>query len=192
MSPSATSTRFLNPSRDGDSPTALGSLVQCFITLSIKKFFLICKPPLMKLAAIASRPTAGYLGEDINPHLTTPSFQVAVESDKVSPQPPLLQTEQPQLPQPLPISFVLQTLQEPCCPSLDMLQPLNVLLGVRDPKPNTALKVHTVSEVWRTQAQALQQCPHPPTNPASSIFFAAPWLHKALPSTAGTLKVIIS
>ena len=30
MSPSATSTRFLTPSRDGDSPTSLGSLVQCF------------------------------------------------------------------------------------------------------------------------------------------------------------------
>ena len=41
MSPSATSTRFLNPSRDGDSPTALGSLVQGLTTLPVKKFFLI-------------------------------------------------------------------------------------------------------------------------------------------------------
>ena len=30
MSPSATSTHFLNPSRDGDSTTLLGSLVHCF------------------------------------------------------------------------------------------------------------------------------------------------------------------
>jgi len=32
---------FLNPSRDGDSSTALGSLVQRLTTLSVKKFFLI-------------------------------------------------------------------------------------------------------------------------------------------------------
>jgi len=30
----------LNPSRDGDSTTALGSLVQCLTTLSAKNFFL--------------------------------------------------------------------------------------------------------------------------------------------------------
>jgi len=57
------------------------------------------EPPLMQLEVVASRPIAGYLGEETNPCLTTPSFQVVVESDKVSLQPPLLQTEQPQLPQ---------------------------------------------------------------------------------------------
>jgi len=36
------------------------------------------------------------------------SFQVIVETDKVSLEPPLLQTEQSQLPQPLPIRLVLQ------------------------------------------------------------------------------------
>jgi len=41
MSPGATSTHFLNPSRDGDSTTALGSLVQCLTALSAKKCFLI-------------------------------------------------------------------------------------------------------------------------------------------------------
>jgi len=51
--------------------------------------------PLMQLEAIASHPIAGYLGAETNPHLTTPSFQGAVESDKVSPQPPLLQTSLP-------------------------------------------------------------------------------------------------
>ena len=53
MSWSATSTRFLNTSRDGDSTTFLGSLT----TLSVKKFFLIfpniqSKPPLMQREAI--------------------------------------------------------------------------------------------------------------------------------------------
>jgi len=43
------------------------------------------KPPLMQLEAIASRPIAGYLGEETNPCLTTPSCQEAVESEKVPP-----------------------------------------------------------------------------------------------------------
>ena len=41
MSWSAISTCFLNTSRDGDSTTSLGSLLQCVTTLSGKKFFLI-------------------------------------------------------------------------------------------------------------------------------------------------------
>ena len=98
------------------------------------------EPPLMQLEAIASRPIAGYWGEETNPCLTTPSCQGVVESEKVSPQPPLLQTEQPQLPQLLLIRLVLQTPHQPRCPSLDTLQPLNVLLVVRGPELNTALK----------------------------------------------------
>jgi len=56
------------------------------------------KPLLMQLEAIASHLIASYLGEQTNTCLTITSFQVAVESDKVSPQ-PLLQTEQPQFSQ---------------------------------------------------------------------------------------------
>ena len=79
------------------------------------------KPPLMQLEAIASRPVASYLGKETNTRLTTPSFQVAVGSDEVSPQPPLLQTKQPQLPQLLLLRLVLQTPHQPPCPSLDTL-----------------------------------------------------------------------
>ena len=50
----------------------------------------------MQLEAISSCPIGSYLGEETNTHLTTTSFQVVVETDKVSPQPPLLQTKQPQ------------------------------------------------------------------------------------------------
>ncbi|KAK4814157.1 hypothetical protein QYF61_009975 [Mycteria americana] len=59
------------------------------------------KPPLVQLEAISSCPMAYYLGQETDPHLSTTSFQVAVESDKVSPQPPFLQAKQPQFPQPL-------------------------------------------------------------------------------------------
>jgi len=80
------------------------------------------KPPLTQLEPIASRPIASYLGEETNPRLATPSLQAAVESNKVPPQPPLLQTEQPQLPQLLLIRLVLQTPHQHRCPSLDTLQ----------------------------------------------------------------------
>jgi len=42
------------------------------------------KPPLTQLEAISSRPIASYLGEETNTCLTTASFQVVVESKKVS------------------------------------------------------------------------------------------------------------
>ncbi|KAK4816299.1 hypothetical protein QYF61_014597 [Mycteria americana] len=99
------------------------------------------KPPLAQLEAISSHPITSYLGEETNPHLSTPSFQVVVESNKVSPQPPFLQTKQPQFPQLLLIRLLLQTLHQLCCPSLDMLQHLNVSLVVRGPKLNTVFEV---------------------------------------------------
>ena len=55
------------------------------------------EPPLTQLEVISSHPISGYLGDETNTHLTTTAFQVVVESDEVSPQPPLLQSEQPQL-----------------------------------------------------------------------------------------------
>ncbi|KAK4827063.1 hypothetical protein QYF61_013704, partial [Mycteria americana] len=99
------------------------------------------KPPLVQLDAIYSHPIICYSGEDTNTHLATTSFQVAVESNKVSPQPPLLQAKQPQFPQLLLIRLVLQTLHQLRCPSLDTLQQLNVPLVVRGPTLNTVFEV---------------------------------------------------
>ncbi|KAK4824730.1 hypothetical protein QYF61_018118, partial [Mycteria americana] len=98
------------------------------------------KPPLVQLEAISSRPITCYLGKETDPHLSTTSFQAVVESHKVSPQPPFLQAKQPQFPQPLLIRLVLQTLHRLRCPSLDMLQHLNVSLVVRGPKLNTVFE----------------------------------------------------
>ncbi|KAK4818693.1 hypothetical protein QYF61_017914 [Mycteria americana] len=130
MSLSTSSKRLLNTSRDGDSTTSLGSLVQCLITLSVKRD---------------------------RPHLSTASFQAVVESDEVSPQPPFLQAEQPQVPQPLPISLVLQTLPQLRCPSLDTLQPLNVSLVVGGPTLNTAFEVRP----HQCRVQGHDHCPSP-------------------------------
>ena len=77
--------------------------------------------------AISSGPVC-CLGEEAKPLLTTASLQAVVECNEVSPEPPLLQTEQSQLPQPLLIRLVLQTPHQFRCPSLDTLQGLNVFL----------------------------------------------------------------
>ncbi|KAK4812871.1 hypothetical protein QYF61_024168, partial [Mycteria americana] len=97
------------------------------------------KPPLAQLEAISSCPIT------------------FVESDEVSPQPPFLQAEQPQVPQPLPISLVLQTLPQLRCPSLDTLQPLHVSLGVRGPTLNTAFEVRP----HQCRVQGHNHCPTP-------------------------------
>ena len=88
---------------------------------------------LVRLEAIPSSP--------IDSHINTTSLQVVAESSKTSPEPPLLQTKQSQLPQLFFIRLVLQTPHQFCCPSLDMFQGLNVLLVVRGPKLNTILEV---------------------------------------------------
>ncbi|KAK4817835.1 hypothetical protein QYF61_000670 [Mycteria americana] len=100
------------------------------------------KPPLVQLEAISSCPITCYLGEETDPHLSTTSFQAVVESNKVSPQPPFLQAEQPQLPQLLLIRLLLQTLHQLRCPSRDTLQHLNVSLVVGGPKLNTVFEGH--------------------------------------------------
>ena len=87
--------------------------------------------------AIPSDPIYGYSGEEVGPHLATTSFQEVVKNNKVSPEPPHLQTEQSQLPQPFLIRPVLQTPHQLHCPSLDTLQGLSVFLVVRGSKLNT-------------------------------------------------------
>ena len=52
----------------------------------------------MQLEAIPSSSIASYSGEEADPHLAITSVQVVVESDKVSLEPPLLQTKKSQLP----------------------------------------------------------------------------------------------
>ena len=67
------------------------------------------EPFLVQLEAIPSSPITDYMGEEADPQLTTTSLWVVIESNKVSPEPPLLQTKQSQLPQTLLIRLVLQT-----------------------------------------------------------------------------------
>ena len=91
------------------------------------------KPPLVQLEVVSACIVTYYLGDETDPHLPTTSFQVAVESNQVSPEPPLLQAKHPQFPQLLLTELVLQPLHQLRCPSLDTLQPLSACLIVRGP-----------------------------------------------------------
>ena len=64
------------------------------------------KPSLAHLEAVFSYPVTSFLGEEIDTHLTTISFEMVVESNKVSPQPGFLQAKQPQFPQLLLVGVV--------------------------------------------------------------------------------------
>lgn len=87
-----TSTQLLNPSRNGDSTTGLGSLCQNWTNLSLKKFFPNArrKPSLRQLESVSPHAT---VGAEPNAHLATPSCQGVVQSKKVPLEPPCLQTE---------------------------------------------------------------------------------------------------
>ena len=71
----------------------------------------------------------------------TQSKDVVVVSYMVSPEPPLFQTKQSQLPQLLLIRLMHQTLHQLCCPSLHMLQGPNAFFAVMSSKLNTVIKV---------------------------------------------------
>jgi len=81
---------------------------------------ILSKPLLVQLEAVSSCPTACYMGEGTYTHLTTTSFQLVVESNKISSQPPLFHTKQPEFPQLLLIRHVLKTLHQLLCQALIM------------------------------------------------------------------------
>ena len=59
------------------------------------------EPSLAQPEAIPSLPITSYVGEEADPNLAATSFQGVIESGKVFPEPPLLQTKQSQFLQPL-------------------------------------------------------------------------------------------
>jgi len=104
MALSTTSKYFLNVSRHGDSSTSLESLFQHLTTLTENEAFLISNldlprnnlrplPLILSLVTWEKRPTP------TSTNMATTIFQVVEESDKVSAEPPLPQTEKSQFPQ---------------------------------------------------------------------------------------------
>ena len=89
------------------------------------------KRTLAQLKAISPRPVTCHQRVETNPALAVSTFQILEEGKKISPQPPLPQTKQPQFLQSLLVGHTLQALHKPCCPSLDLLQRLSVLSVLR-------------------------------------------------------------
>lgn len=126
-----------------------------------------------------------YLAEEANYCFTTTSFHVIVESDNVSPQPPLLQTGRSQFCQPHLIRLELQSTHQICYPSLETLQGLNIFLLVRGTKLNTAL------EMWPHQCWVQRKKPCTSSGRWHQLLFlysAVPSLHHRRPSDwSGTI-----
>lgn len=74
---SVTSTYLFNTLRDADLATSLSMQLQGLTILFVKEIFpnVQSKPSLVQLQATSSHPVSCYLGEDIDPHLATASFQ---------------------------------------------------------------------------------------------------------------------
>ena len=83
------------------------------------------EPPLAQRKAIINHPITAYLREEAEHNLTTTSLQVVTESSKVFHEPPFLQNKQCQFPHLPLIRYVLQTVHQLHCHSLDMLQDSN-------------------------------------------------------------------
>ena len=79
-----------------------------------------CNDPLVKLDTVSSCPIPCYQEDDIDTRLLTTCFQVVVHSDKVSPQPPFLQTEDPHFTQLCIRALALYGLHQLRCSSLDV------------------------------------------------------------------------
>ncbi|KAK4814100.1 hypothetical protein QYF61_008195 [Mycteria americana] len=122
-----------NVSRDGASTTSLGNLFQCLTTLMVKNLFLKSS---LNLPSLSLKPLLLVLSQQALP-------KILEGCSKVSPQPSLLQAEQPQLSQPVLVGEVLQPLDHFHGPPLDLLQQLHVLLVLRAPELDAVLQVRS-------------------------------------------------
>lgn len=95
----------------------------------------------MQPEAIFSCPIDYDLRGETDTQLSSTSFQRVVEHEKVSPQAPLLQANEPQFPELFLTGPVIQTLLQLCCPSLDQFQYVSVCPPLRGPRANLGFQV---------------------------------------------------
>lgn len=129
MSQSATPKSPLNTHGDNDPTTSLGRLFQCLTSYSAKNFSLIFN--LTSPGALWGHPFSCcplFPGKRDWLSLATTSFQGVVESKKIPPNPDFLHAEPPQIPQLILIRFVIQTLHQLPCLSLQYLSSSQLLV----------------------------------------------------------------
>jgi len=137
----APSNLALNTAREGAARAALGSLFQCLTTLTVKDFFLISK---LNLPSFSLKPSPLVLSLQafvVPLQLSCRPLRVLEGCNKVSPEPSLLQAEQPQLSQPFLIAEVFQASNHLCGPPLAPLQQVRVFPVLRAPELDAGLQV---------------------------------------------------
>lgn len=123
-----------NISEDRDATTSLGNFYQCSVILIVKMFFLVFGQSLQfQYVPITSGPVTGHHWKEPGSLLIVPSFQLFIHIDKVLLEPPLLQAELFQLAQPFFVGEMLQSLHDPCGPSLHSLQCVHVSFQLESP-----------------------------------------------------------
>jgi len=125
----APSNLALDTAREGAATASLGNLCQCLTTLIVKNFFLISN---LNLLSVESHYPLSYCYttlEKVPLKLSCSPLHVLKGCCKVSPQPSLLQDEQPQLSQPFLIEEVFQSLDRFCSLPLDPLQQVHVSIS---------------------------------------------------------------
>ncbi|KAK4815434.1 hypothetical protein QYF61_002649, partial [Mycteria americana] len=138
----ALSNLTLNTSRGGASTTSLDDLLQCFTTLIVKHFFLLSN---LNLSSFSSKPLPLVLSlealvKSLSPVFLISPLYVLKGCSKISPEPSLLQAEQPQLSQPFFIGQVFQPSDHFHGPPLDPLEQVHILLVLGTPERDTVLQ----------------------------------------------------
>ncbi|KAK4808149.1 hypothetical protein QYF61_000129 [Mycteria americana] len=119
-----------------------GNLFQCLTALIVKNFFLISNLNLtfFQFKAITPCPITTCPCQKSLSSFPVGPLQVLEGCYKVSPEPSLLQAEQPQLSQPVFIGEVFQPSDHLGGPPLDLLQQVHVLLMLGAPELDTVLQ----------------------------------------------------
>ena len=142
------------------STTSLGNLFQCLTTLIVKNVFLISN---LNLPTFSLKPLLFVVSLHALVKKSLSSFLVGLLQGlegcyKVSPQSSLLQTEQPQLSQPVLRGEVFQPSDRFCGPPLDSLQQVHVYPVLRVPELEIVLQVGSHQNITEGQNHIPSTC----------------------------------
>ena len=99
----------LNISREGESITSLGSLFQCSITLTVKKFLCILVQNFLCTTADSPCPVPTDCWKEAGHVLLTPTLKIFININQITSESSFLKAEQTQVAQPFLTGGMLQT-----------------------------------------------------------------------------------
>jgi len=133
--------RLLSASKDADATTSLGNLCQCLVTLTVKKCFLMFRGNLLcfSLCPLPLVLSLGTTKKSLDPSLHPPFryWSTLIRS----PEPSLLQAEQPKISEPFLTGEMLQSFNHLCGPLLDSVQYVHFSLVLGSSELHVALQM---------------------------------------------------